>query len=154
MIEETTAPAQTEAPHVTADDLTNALLAAADPASNLVTDELAGYTKPGELFASHQTVTHSQGEYVSKDDPDVTSNSIESAFALLKRGVYGTFHSVSKKHLHRYLAEFSFRWNHRSKSDASRAFAIVKSAVGKRLTYKPLPPLDGWAAADAAPSPA
>jgi len=66
---------------------------------------------------------------------DIYTNTAESFFALIKRGVYGTFHAVSKKHLHRYISEFEFRWNHRKIDDGERTVAAIKSAEGKRLMY-------------------
>lgn len=63
------------------------------------------------------------------------TNTVEGSFSLLKRGIIGTFHSVSKKHLHRYLAEFDFRWNHRKVTDGERAGAAIRKTAGKRLTY-------------------
>ena len=73
------------------------------------------------------------GEYV-KDTDHI--NTCESFFALLKRGIYGTFHAVSKKHLHRYVSEFEFRWGTRHIDDGARIAAVIKAADGKRLTYK------------------
>jgi hypothetical protein len=70
---------------------------------------------------------------------DVSTNTIESSFAILKRSLYGTFHSVSEKHLQRYATEFDFKWNHRVKlgfSDADRADAALNGIEGKRLTYR------------------
>ncbi len=65
-------------------------------------------------------------------------NTAESFFSILKRGVYGTFHSVSEQHLQRYVNEFAFRWNHRVArvSDTQRANAAIKGIEGKRLTYR------------------
>ncbi len=63
------------------------------------------------------------------------TNTVESYFALLKRGVYGAFHNVSDAHLHRYLAEFDFRYNNRKISDAERADELLRGAKGKRLHY-------------------
>ena len=65
-----------------------------------------------------------------------STNTVESYFALLKRGVYGTFHNVSEAHLHRYLAEFDFRYNNRNVSDAERADELLRGAKGKRLHYQ------------------
>ena len=62
-------------------------------------------------------------------------NTAESGFALIKRGMYGTFHHCSKKHLQRYLDEFDFRWNHRDIDDMARTYAAIKQADGKRLMY-------------------
>src|SRR6185436_19437947 len=90
----------------------------------------------GKEFAEHKTVNHSLDEYF-KDGTGVQS--AEAFFALLKRGVYGTFHSVSEQHLQRYCDEFAFRWNNRSSlgiEDAERAALAMRGAVGRRLTYR------------------
>lgn len=98
-----------------------------------MTDEAAVYTKIGREFAEHGVVVHSLKEY---SRGDVTTNTLESSFALLKRGLVGTFHHVSEAHLQRYVDEFDFRWNHRKTDDASRARSALASIGGKRLTYK------------------
>ena len=77
-------------------------------------------------------MNHSAKEYVRGD---VTTNTVESFFSLLKRGVIGTFHHVSKKHLHCYVAEFEFRYNTRKADDGSRMAAAIKAAEGKRLFF-------------------
>jgi len=119
---------------VTADSLAPALAANIDENARLCTDESSAYTKLGRAYkGGHETVAHGKKEYARGD---VHSNTIEGAFSLLKRGVYGTFHSVSKKHLHRYLAEFEFRYNARHVDDGERAAKAIKSAEGKRLTYR------------------
>lgn len=86
----------------------------------------------------HRKVNHDRKEYVriAKDGTTVTTNTVEASFALLKRGIMGQFHSVSRKHLHRYVAEFDLRWNERHLSDAERRDVIIKGAKGKRLTYR------------------
>ncbi len=99
----------------------------------LMTDESTIYPKIGKEFAGHGSVNHSAKEYAR--GTFFHSNTAESYFALLKRGVYGSFHSVSEAHLHRYLAEFDFRYNHRKVSDTERTIALLKGAAGKRLTY-------------------
>ena len=81
-------------------------------------------------------VDHGKGEYVRED---AYSNTVESVFAILKRGVYGTFHHVSEAHLHRYLAEFDFRYNTRTAlgvTDVERAEELLRGAKGKRLMYR------------------
>ena len=104
--------------------------------STVCTDALTLYKRVGAKF-THHAVDHRAKEYARKEKGLVAhSNTVESSFSLLKRGVYGTFHSVSKKHLHLYLAEFDHRWNHRKTSDGERTVAGVKKARGKRLTYK------------------
>lgn len=104
--------------------------------ARLMTDEASVYTKIGREFAEHGVVNHSAGEYVNGD---ITTNTVESSFAILKRGLYGTFHHVSEAHLQRYATEFDFRWNHRAKlgfTDSDRTMAALKGIVGKRLMYR------------------
>ncbi len=101
--------------------------------ARLMTDNYRSYRSIGKNFASHEIVRHDIGEYARGD---VTSNTAESFFALLKRGVYGTFHAVSKKHLHRYVDEFAFRWNTRQVNDGERITEAIKAADGKRLMYR------------------
>ena len=101
--------------------------------SRIITDEWGGYRGIGKDFhGGHATVTHSRGEYVRGD---VYTNTAESFFALLKRGIMGAFHHVSKMHLWRYADEFEFRWNHRHVSDHARMRAAIAQSGGKRLTY-------------------
>ena len=85
-------------------------------------------------------MTHSKGEYAWRDHLGqlVSTNTVEGFFSLLKRGLYGTYHHVSKHHLHRYLTEFDFRYNHRNVPDGPRALGALKGFEGKRLTYRPL----------------
>jgi transposase-like protein len=122
---------------VTAKTLRKNLRKLADRNSELHTDEALAYHWMGaKEFASHKTVNHSEDEYF-KDGVGIQS--AESFFAILKRGVYGVFHSVSEQHLQRYCDEFQFRWNHRSSlgvEDFERAAAILKGIEGKRLTYR------------------
>ena len=104
--------------------------------ARLMTDETSVYNKVGKEFASHDKVNHSAGEY---SRGDITTNTVESSFAIFKRGLYGTFHHVSEAHLQRYATEFDFRWNTRTKlgfTDADRALVAIKSISGKRLTYR------------------
>lgn len=104
--------------------------------TRLHTDESRLYTKVGELFADHETVNHSRKEYARGD---VTTNSVEGYFSIFKRGMRGVYQHCKEKHLHRYLAEYDFRFNHRVAlgfHDGDRATLAVKNAVGKRLTYR------------------
>jgi hypothetical protein len=104
--------------------------------SHLGTDESGVYWGVGEEFKTHQTVVHSAGEYVRGD---AHTNTVEGYFAILKRGIYGTYHHVSEAHLHRYVAEFDFRYNDRSKlgiDDVERAVTLLRGAKGKRLLYR------------------
>jgi transposase-like protein len=105
-----------------------------DPSARLMTDELAAYKRAGRKCVSeHRTIRHSCREYVQGD---VHTNTVEGFFSLLKRGVNGTFHSISKKHLHRYVSEFEFRYNSRWYDDGYRLLMALKAAYGRRLTYK------------------
>lgn len=104
--------------------------------ARLMTDQAGVYEKIGPDFASHEFVNHTVKEYARGD---VTTNTVESSFAILKRGLYGTFHSVSEQHLQRYATEFDFRWNTRQAlgfDDSDRAKAALRAIGGKRLTYR------------------
>jgi hypothetical protein len=77
-------------------------------------------------------VNDKKEEYVRGD---VYTNTFEGFFSLLKRGINGVYHHASKEHLHRYLAEFDFRYNHRKVEDHDRTISALKGFTGKRLTY-------------------
>lgn len=89
---------------------------------------LASLATSGERpkIGVHRVATERAGDF----------NANPTNFALLKRGHYGSFHQLSKKHLHRYVNEFAFRWNHRKTSDGERMVAAILGAEGKRLLYK------------------
>lgn len=120
--------------HVSGKNLKAFIQENADKHARIMTDSYAGYKKVGESY-DHQTVDHSAGEYVRGL---VHTNTAESWFSLLKRGMVGTFHHVSRKHLNRYATEFAFRWNYRKTSDYERTIAAIKIVGGKRLMYKHL----------------
>ena len=104
--------------------------------ARLMTDESKVYHKLGKHFTSHESVSHARKEYARGD---VTSNTVESSFAILKRGLFGTFHNVSEQHLQRYCNEFDFRWNTRMSqgfNDTDRANIALQGIAGKRLTYR------------------
>ncbi len=108
----------------------------ADLSCRLITDEWNLYEPIGAKFeGGHEAVKHSAGEYVRKGT-DVHSNCVEGVFSLLKRGIMGTFHSVSKKHLPNYLNEFEFRFNTRWLDDGERVSAAIRQVEGKRLEYR------------------
>jgi transposase-like protein len=122
--------------NVTAKTLKSAIREAVDEESKIMTDEWGCYEGIGKEFkGGHETVNHGLGEYVRGD---VSTNTAESFFALLKRGVHGTFHHISKKHLSRYCNEFSFRWDNRKVNDGKRTEEAVKGSKGKRLMLKDL----------------
>lgn len=125
-------------PDVTAKTLGAALEKATNRASTLNTDDSLANLSIGKEFAEHRTVAHTLGEYVTKDGLAHTQT-VESFFAIIKRGINGSFHGVSEQHLQRYVDEFAFRWNTRAAlgiEDAERASMMVKAGVGKRLTYR------------------
>jgi transposase-like protein len=126
-------------PNVEANTLRSVLARHADTQSRLMTDGAQAYRGIGWNFVDHGIVFHGEGEYVSKQDASIHTNTVEGYFSILKRGVYGVFHHVSEAHLHRYLAEFDYRYNNREKlgvDDDRRAELTVMGAKGKRLTYK------------------
>ena len=111
-----------------------------DRASNLFTNSSRLYTGTGEEYASHKTTNHAAGEYVRYEgDLVIHSNAIENVFSVFKRGMVGVYQHCGEAHLHRYLAEFDFRYNRRTAlkiSDAERAEDLLRGAVGKRLTCR------------------
>jgi transposase-like protein len=100
--------------------------------SRLYTDEAKFYTNVGKEFAAHETVSHSRDEYVRGH---VHTNTVEGVFSIFKRGMRGVYQHCSEKHLHRYLAEFDFRYNTRKLTDMERSILAVRGGEGKRLTY-------------------
>ena len=107
--------------------------------AHLRTDESRLYKGMGAYYASHETTVHSKGEYVRLSDRTVHTNTVEGYFSIFKRGMKGVYQHCSKKHLHRYLAEFDFRYSNRSATgceDQERAMRAVLGVVGKRLTYR------------------
>lgn len=119
---------------VTAKTLKAVIRETVDSSARLISDENSSYTGIGAEFAGgHHTVNHSAKEYARGD---ITSNTVESFFAVMKRGLNGIYHNVSRKHLHRYMAEYEFRWNHRELEDGERTVAAIKAAQNKRLYYK------------------
>ncbi len=125
-------------PSVTGENVKPIIAKHADKASALMTDESTVYPKIGAEFANHQTVNHGAKEY-ARLGGYVHINTAENFYSIVKRGITGVYHSVSEAHLHRYLAEFDFRYNNRSGlgcEDAARAHRALRGVVGKRLTYK------------------
>lgn len=107
--------------------------------ARLLTDEGRHYRGIGFHFSGHETVNHSAGEYVRREDSQIHTNTIENYFSVFKRGMKGTYQHCGKQHLHRYLAEFDFRYNNRialGVDDKARADALLCGIQGKRLTYE------------------
>jgi len=124
------------APNIRGDNLRAILGVHAHRDSHFMTDEAPVFMGIGWNFASHGSVKHSADEYVRGN---VHTNTIEGFFSILKRGVYGTYQHVSEAHLHRYLAEFDFRYSNRERlgvDDVQRAALAVQGAKGRRLTYE------------------
>ncbi len=107
--------------------------------TRLLTDEAPRYITHGRMFADHQSVNHAKDEYVRRDDPTITTNTVEAYFSIFKRGMKGVYQHCAKKHLHRYMAEFDFRYSNRMAlgvDDQKRAQRALLGVVGKRLTYR------------------
>lgn len=123
--------------NVSANNLAPVIARHAHPDSRFMTDEAPMYTRPGYWFAGgHQTVNHAAKEYVRDD---AYTNTLEGYFSIVKRGIYGIYHHVSEAHLHRYLAEYDFRYTNRSArgvEDMERMRRALAGIVGKRLTYR------------------
>ena len=98
-----------------------------------MSDENSSYRGVDKEFAGHATVVHSAREYARGE---VTTNTVESSHALVKRGIHGIYHNVSRQYLHRYLWQFDFVWNTRKMNDGERTIAAIRSAEGKRMMYK------------------
>jgi hypothetical protein len=104
--------------------------------SRLHTGESKLYKRIGGEFAAHETVKHTANEYVRGD---MTTNTVENYFSVFKRGMRGVYQHCAEKHLHRYLAEFDFRYNNRAAlgvDDKTRAETLAVGIKGKRLTYR------------------
>jgi transposase-like protein len=123
---------------VSSKNLKGEIAAKVDKDAMMMTDELNMYRGIRADRSKHRTVMHSIKEYARRDQDGIVAhvNTAESFFCLIKRGHYGTFHQISKKHLHRYCDEFGFRWDHRKVTDGERMVAAIKGATGKRLVYR------------------
>jgi transposase-like protein len=107
--------------------------------SRFMTDEARHYKAVGREFESHESVNHGSKEYARGD---VTTNTVEGFYSIFKRGMKGVYQHCSEKHLHRYLAEFDFRYSNRialGVDDQDRADKMIAGVVGKRLTYRQSP---------------
>jgi transposase-like protein len=122
--------------NVTAREVRRVVMENADTASHLHTDQAHMYRAIGRRFASHEAVDHGAEEWVRGD---AHTNTVEGFFSIFKRGMTGIYQHCSERHLHRYLAEFDFRYSHRIKlgvDDAERARLALQGVVGKRLAYR------------------
>jgi transposase-like protein len=123
---------------VTAENLIGTLRSNVENDACVVTDGYSSYDKVNEKFSRHEVINHSEGEYSreAKDGLRVHTNTVEGYFGLLKRGLTGVYHQVGSQHLHRYLAEFDFRYNARKISDTERTLLALSQAEGKRLQLR------------------
>ena len=104
-----------------------------------MTDEAGHYLAVGREFAEHGVVRHGQDEYVNPQDRTIHTNTIEGYFSVFKRGMKGVYQHCGKRHLHRYLAEYDFRYNERAAkgvNDLERTSRALSGVVGKRLKYR------------------
>lgn len=125
--------------NVKAETLMPLVLANIAREARIMTDEHNGYRDLKRYFASHGTTSHGKGEYVNLEDRSIHSNTVEGYFSIFKRGMKGVYQHCGEGHLHRYLAEFEFRYNNRAAlgcNDSDRSTAAMKGIIGKRLTYK------------------
>lgn len=107
--------------------------------ARIMTDEHSGYRDVKRYFADHGTTSHGRGEYVNLEDRTIHSNTVEGYFSIFKRGMKGVYQHCGEKHLHRYLAEFDFRYCNREANgveDAARSVRALEGIMGKRLTYQ------------------
>ena len=107
--------------------------------ANLLTDDAGQYRHMHRHFASHATTAHTKGNYVDRADSRIHTNTVEGSFSIFKRGMKGVYQHCSGKHLHRYLAEFQFRYSNRvalGVNDTDRTVTALLGVVGKRLTYQ------------------
>lgn len=121
--------------NVTSESLKGVIRDHVDNSARVMTDAFPSYKGLQHEFATHEVINHQLEEYVRGD---VYTNTAESFFAILKRGVNGVYHHVSEAHLHRYLSEFDFRYNNREANgvdDAERTRRALAGAEGKRLMY-------------------
>jgi transposase-like protein len=124
---------------VTAENLQGILRKQVAQSATVMTDGFSSYDNLNARFAQHHVINHSERQYSRKVvglEHTIHTNTIEGVFSILKRGLTGVYHQVGSQHLHRYLAEFDFRYNHRKVEDSVRTVAALKQAEGKRLMLR------------------
>jgi transposase-like protein len=120
--------------NITGETLKQAIREEVDTQARLITDDFPAYKAIcSDQQGGHYTVAHTTREYVRGD---IHTNTAESSFALVKRGIMGVYHNVSKDYLHRYLWQFDFMWNNRGLNDGERTARLIRVTEGKRLMYK------------------
>jgi transposase-like protein len=122
--------------NVTARELRRIVAAHADTPSHLMTDQANAYRSIGRQFASHESVDHGREEWARGN---AHTNTVEGFYSIFKRGMRGIYQHCTERHLHRYLAEFDFRYNNRialGVNDVERTERAIRGIIGKRLTYR------------------
>jgi transposase-like protein len=120
--------------NVSGETLKQAIREEVNTKARLITDDYSAYKGIGlEYAGGHDSVCHSTREYARGD---IHTNTVESSFALVKRGIMGVYHNVSKDYLHRYIWQFDFVWNNRKLNDGERTVQLIRLTEGKRLRYK------------------
>ena len=125
-----------KAENVTAAELRRIVFAHADTRSRPMTDQANAYRGIGRRFRSHESVNHGAGEY---GRGDAHTNTVEGFYSIFKRGMRGIYQHCDERHLHRYLAEFDFRYSNRialGVDDVERTERAIRGVIGKRLTYQ------------------
>lgn len=130
-----------QAEDITARTLRGIVFENTNTKSRLMTDELRAYRRIGQRFAGHDSVKHSEDEYVRKlgDGTKAHTNTVEGFFSVFKRGMVGVYQHCDERHLRRYAAEFDFRYSNRAAlgvDDEQRTEAAIRGIIGKRLTYR------------------
>jgi transposase-like protein len=124
-------------PSVTSQNLKAVIRENVESSATVNTDDFNVYKGLDKEFAGHDVIRHKSGYYSRREDGRIiTTNAVEGFFAILKRGVNGTFHHISREHLHRYLSEFDFRYSTRKLRDGERTALAIKGIEGKRLMLK------------------
>ena len=120
--------------NVTSDTLKDAIRDEVSSSARIISDDFGAYRSIGSEYAGgHDSICHTTKEYVRGD---IHTNTVESSFALVKRGIMGVYHNVSKDYLHRYLWQFDFIWNHRDLNDGERTVRLIRLTEGRRLRYR------------------
>lgn len=120
-------------PSVNAENIHAMIEENVDKSARIMTDREGSYIGIGAHFRSHESVDHGRREYVRGD---VTTNAVEGFFARVRRGLNGTYHAVSREHLHRYMDHFAFSHNTRTMNDGQRTLELIRRTEGKRLMYR------------------
>jgi transposase-like protein len=124
-------------PNVSAKNLKEVMRGNVQPDANIMTDDFSAYDWVKKEFRQHDIIRHSEERYSRREGgKKINTNTVEGFFSLVKRGIVGVYHHVSRRHLPRYLSEFDFRYNSRHMDDGERTMLAIRKAAGKRLQYR------------------